>query len=96
MVSAATGREESVASLSQAGERIFNLKRLINLRLGMSRADETLPKLWTQPLKEGSTDGFVPDVDLMLQEYYAERAWDINTGRPSAQKLVALGLDQLR
>jgi aldehyde:ferredoxin oxidoreductase len=95
MVSAATGREESVASLSQAGERIFNLKRLINLRLGLSRADETVPKLWTQPLEEGDTEGFVPDVDLMLQEYYAERAWDINTGRPSSKKLEALGLDQL-
>ena len=32
------------------GERIFTLKRLINNRLGITRADDTLPqRLLTQP-----------------------------------------------
>jgi aldehyde:ferredoxin oxidoreductase len=95
MVNAATGRDETVASLSQTGERIFNLKRLINLKLGLTRADEVLPKLLAQPLSDGNTEGFVPDVDLMLREYYRERAWDITTGRPTPARLGMLGLSDL-
>jgi len=93
MVSAATGRAETLESLSRAGERILTLKRLINLKLGLTRADEVMPKLLTEPLKEGGSEGFVPDAELMLKEYYLERDWDINTGRPSSAKLAILGLD---
>jgi aldehyde:ferredoxin oxidoreductase len=95
MMSAATGREESVASLSRAGERIVALKRLINLKFGFSRADEVLPRLLMEPLREGNTNGFVPDVALMLDEYYRERGWDQATGRPSRAKLSELGLRDL-
>lgn len=95
MVSAATGREETVAALSFAGERIFTLKRMINLKLGLTRADEVMPKLLTQPLNEGGSEGFVPDFDLLLDEYYRERDWDKKTGRPSTAKLAALGLIEL-
>jgi aldehyde:ferredoxin oxidoreductase len=95
MVSSATGREETVDSLSRAGERIFTLKRLINLKLGLTRSDEVLPKLLRQPLSDGGSEGFVPDSDLILKDYYLERGWDIASGRPSKQKLVALGLDEL-
>lgn len=96
MMSAATGHKESVASLSRAGERIIALKRLINLRFGFTRADEVLPRLLLKPLREGSTNGFVPDVTLMLDEYYRERDWDPATGRPSSVKLSELGLRDLK
>jgi aldehyde:ferredoxin oxidoreductase len=95
MVSAATGGEETTSSLSQAGERILTLKRLINLKLGLTRADEVMPKLWTVPLAEGGSDGFVPDAEQMLTEYYRERDWDIKTGWPSQAKLENLGLRDL-
>lgn len=95
MVCAATGREETAASLSQAGERIFTLKRLINLKFGLTRADEVMPELLTQPLSEGGSEGFVPDAELMLTEYYNERGWDKGNGRPSPGKLAALGLTDL-
>jgi aldehyde:ferredoxin oxidoreductase len=95
MVSAATGRQETVETLAQTGERIFTLKRLINLRLGLTRAHEVMPRLLTQALAEGGSDGFVPDVDQMLIEYYAARDWDVKTGRPSMARLEALGLNSL-
>jgi aldehyde:ferredoxin oxidoreductase len=95
MVNAATGREETVASLSTAGERVLALKRLINLKLGFTRASEVLPKLLSQPLPDGNSEGFVPDADAMLVEYYRERDWDLVTGRPSQAKLAALGLSDL-
>jgi aldehyde:ferredoxin oxidoreductase len=95
MVAAATGQPQTVEALSQAGERILTLKRLINLKLGLTRADEVMPKLLTEPLPEGGSEGFVPDVELMLEEYYQERQWDIKSGRPSPEKLAALDLGDL-
>ncbi len=93
---AATGKQRSLEELVQAGERIFNLKRLMNLKLGMvPRRDEVMPKLFTVPYAEGATDGFVPDWERMLREYYATRDWDWDTGRPSTAKLAELGLTEL-
>ena len=90
------GKEISLDELVLGGERIFNLKRLLNLKLGLKpRQDEVMPILLNTPLASGPTDGFVPDWQLMLKEYYAHRDWDWESGRPSAQKLTELGLDEL-
>ena len=92
---AAWGRETSLAELILSGERIFNLKRLLNLKLGLNpRREEILPKLLTIPL-DGPTGRFVPDWEGMLKEYYHYRAWDWETGYPSANKLAQLGLVDL-
>jgi aldehyde:ferredoxin oxidoreductase len=75
------------------GERLFNLKRLINLRLGITRADDTLPRrLLTEPRPSGGAEGVLPDLALMLDEYYRVRDWTPE-GVPSPQRLAALGLD---
>jgi aldehyde:ferredoxin oxidoreductase len=94
MMAAATGRPQSVEGLTRAGERIFTLKRLINLNLGLRRSNEIMPKLWKKPLADGGTEGFVPDVELMLSEYYQERDWDIKTGRPLERRLAELGMHE--
>jgi aldehyde:ferredoxin oxidoreductase len=93
MVTAATGREATVESLSRAGERILALKRLLNLKLGYTTDDEIVPKLWSEPLEQGGAAGFVPDAELMMQEYYVARDWDPDTGRPSPAKLAELNLE---
>jgi aldehyde:ferredoxin oxidoreductase len=95
MVNSSTGRAESVESLCKAGERILTLKRLINLELGFSRADEVMPSLLSVPLDEGGSKGFVPDPVLILDDYYRARDWDITTGYPSRAKLSKLGLIDL-
>jgi len=78
----------------EIGERIFNLKRALNIRLGYRREGERLPKLLRQSLSEGGTEGFVPDEELLLREYYEARDWDPDTGKPSKRKLEALGLSE--
>ena len=89
---AAWGRQTSLEALMLAGERVFNLKRLLNLKLGLNpRQDEVLPALWRVPL-DGPTGGFVPDGEAMLKEYYAYRNWDWQNGYPSQAKLTELGL----
>ena len=73
-----------------------NLARAFNVREGFTRADDTLPeRLMTEPLKAGASKGqFISedDLKLMLDEYYTERGWDINTGAPTRAKLTELGL----
>ncbi len=92
LVNAATGWDWTAADLLHAGERLFNLKRLINLRLGVTRADDTLPqRLLTQPRPSGGAAGVLPNLDQMLVEYYRARGW-IPEGAPSAERLEALGL----
>jgi aldehyde:ferredoxin oxidoreductase len=76
-----------------AGERAWNLKRAYNCRLGWSRARETLPDLLLQPLPDGGQAGTVPNMALLLKEYYAARDWDEATGLPTPHKLAELGLD---
>ncbi|MBI3537532.1 MAG: aldehyde ferredoxin oxidoreductase family protein [Chloroflexi bacterium] len=92
LVNTAMGWQWTRADLLTLGEKLFNLKRLINQRYGISRAHDTLPaRLLTQPRPTGKSADVLPDLDLMLRDYYALRAWD-ETGAPRAEKLRALGL----
>jgi len=93
-VNLALGWNWRAADVLEMGERIFNLKRLINGRYGMDRADDTLPdRFLTEPRPSGSAAGVLPALDEMLDEYYSERGWSPLTGQPSYQKLEQLGLE---
>jgi len=92
MLNAATGWGLEARDLALMGERIFNLKRLLNLRLGLDPAQDRLPPLLLQPLEQGGTGGNVPDMELLLREYYAFRGWDPATGAPTEEKRKELGL----
>ncbi len=93
MLSAATGEDWNVERMMKAGERAWNLKRAINIRLGLTRATEKLPKLLLQALPDGGQEGHLPDMDVLLKEYYASSNWDENSGQPMPGKLAELGLD---
>ena len=96
MVAAATGYDITMENVLTYGERIMNLKRALNLKLGYNaRANEKLPRLVMQPLREGGTEGHVPELEPMLREYYAYREWDWTTGKPSRAKLRALGMPEI-
>jgi aldehyde:ferredoxin oxidoreductase len=89
----ATGFTYDLDQLKRTGERIVNMKRLFNLKMGLTRKDDRLPKIVLTPL-EGPLEGNVPDLDLQLSEYYAFRKWDPTTGKPSKDKLEELGLGE--
>jgi aldehyde:ferredoxin oxidoreductase len=95
MLTAATGWELTIDDLLKAGERIVNLKRVLNLRWGWDLGRERLPGLFLQPLQDGGTNGYVPDVERLLADYYQARSWDRVTGRPTEEKLRELDLDDL-
>lgn len=87
-----TGWDMTVAEFLTAGERIFNLKRLYSVRLGITRKDDTLPaRILSWPRPDGGAAGSLPHLGKMLDEYYKYRGWD-ELGRPTREKLTLLGL----
>jgi len=95
LTNAATGSNRTIEDLLRAGERAWNLKRAINNRLGLTRANDKLPKALLEPLPDGAAAGCVLLFDDMLAAYYVARGWDPKTGRPSKETLLALGLDDI-
>jgi len=93
MLSSITGWSCKPGDINIAGERSNNIKRAINNRLGVTREDDRLPNPCVTALAEGSTAGKSPDMDVLLREYYDFRKWDWNTGKPTKEKLVELGLE---
>ena len=94
-----TGYEMTTDELSLAGERINTLARLINIREGLSRKDDTLPwKVMNQPISDdGPGKGSVvtqEELDLLLDDYYLARGWTLD-GVPTKDVLTKLGLDDL-
>ena len=80
--------------IRDVGSRMTTIERMFGVREGIGRKDDILPKRFTDaPLKEGASKGSVVNMDLMLDEYYTERGWSLETGHPSPEELKRLGLD---
>jgi aldehyde:ferredoxin oxidoreductase len=90
LLSAATGFEFDAEKLYTTGERIYNLKRMYNVKAGRGKEFDKLPGIVLQPL-EGGSEGNVPDVYKQLKEYYEFRGW--KEGVPTEEKLKELGLE---
>jgi len=89
-----TGFDYTVEEMLTTGERIFNLKRLYNIKCGIGRADDNLPRhILEQPRPDGGAAGNLPPLAAMLQEYYQARGWD-EEGRPSPETLQRLELSK--
>jgi aldehyde:ferredoxin oxidoreductase len=95
MLSHCVGLNLAPQDLLKIGERIIMAKRVMNLRLGLTPTDDSLPKHALKPLADGPAAGKVPDLNRQLKEYYALRGWDPITGYPTQERLRALGLESL-
>jgi aldehyde:ferredoxin oxidoreductase len=87
-----TGWGLEADDLMVLGKRIVTLKRMLNLRRGVTRVDDGLPKLLLKPLEGGGTEGTVPDLAVLLSGAYAEYGWEPETGVPTRETLEELGL----
>lgn len=94
LLNAASGFDYTIEELTQAGERIWMLKRGLNNLMGMTAVDDRLPHQILTPPPDGGAVGSVPDLDLMLKEFYELRGLDSN-GRPDKGKLESLELGEL-
>ena len=104
LYTALTGIETTPSELMKAGERCFNLYKVLNVRAGFGRKDDSPPEWWFKPIKdqEGKehplTDYYGKiltreDVEKVLDDYYDERGWDKTTSAPLPEKLKELGLE---
>jgi aldehyde:ferredoxin oxidoreductase len=93
-----TGVNITPEELSLAGERIITIAKLINIREGLTRKDDTLPwKVMNQPIPDdGPVKGAVvtqDELNLMLDDYYQSRGWTFE-GIPTKKQLQKLGLEE--
>lgn len=94
-LTALTGWEYTGESLLKVGERIYNLERIIQCREGIRRGDDALPdRFLKEPAPVGPAKGKVVPLDVMLDEFYKIRGWNIKTGVPTPGKLKELGLEK--
>lgn len=97
LLSAAIGSEWAGEEVRTVGERIVNLERLLNVRWGVGRRDDTLPRRFLEE-PAGPSDspsaGSVVELSQMLDDYYAVRGWDVETGVPTRAKLRELDLEE--
>lgn len=83
LIKAITGREYSETELQQMGNDIITLTRLFNLKAGIGKEADVLPKRWhTEPIAEKGSVITEQEFNTMLKEYYTLRNWD-EEGRPS-------------
>jgi aldehyde:ferredoxin oxidoreductase len=105
LYSAASGHEITALGMVDCGERINNVAKMINVREGFSRVDDAIPEVWFRPME--SPEGRIEmqdyyetktltkrDTDKILDDYYDERGWDRDTGRPTPVRLKALGIEE--
>jgi aldehyde:ferredoxin oxidoreductase len=82
LYSAVTGYQTDLDDMMKKAGKIWLMQRAFNVRLGITRKDDTLPSRFLKDhLKDGPTKGQTVDLDPMLNEYYNERGLD-EEGKP--------------
>ena len=86
----ATGAEFTAGELREAARRVLDTERLINMREGITRADDTLPRRYfDDPMPVGPTKGHRIDRERfqdMLTLYYLQRGWDKEGNPPEDRR----------
>ena len=89
-----TGKDATLADLLKLSDAVYNLTRLINVRLGVTRKDDTMPyKVHSCPVQTGPNAGNVIDqaqFENLLDIYYRKRGWDAD-GVPPAEVAETFG-----
>lgn len=95
MLNASTGWNIDAEELLRIGERVHNLQRLFNVREGLRRTDDQLPKRVLSTPEFGTykdeQNCVIQDYQSLLDEYYKASGWNLDTGIPTKEKLLELG-----
>jgi aldehyde:ferredoxin oxidoreductase len=92
LFNAIVGQDLTKESLLEAGDRIWNIERMFNLKAGISPEQDKLPRrLLTEPIPKGPCKGHVHRLPELLPEYYKERGWNEH-GFPTEVKLTQLSI----
>jgi hypothetical protein len=96
----ATGMELSELEFEQMAERVINQERALQIRnWGRSRQvdEQVIPYFssreeWVNPFVGEGQGLDVAKFQVLMDEYYQKRGWDVASGRPTRTKLEELGL----
>jgi len=95
IIEAATGISFGLKEIKLFGERILTLKRMFNIKMGLTAEDDKLPAILLRPFTNGGSAGKSPDFFKLRRLFYKYRGWDPKSGKPNMNKLNTLGLDKL-
>jgi aldehyde:ferredoxin oxidoreductase len=91
-IDAACDGEWTPEYLMEVGERIWNMERVFNNRVGFTAKDDSLPpRLVNEPAGSGPAKGLVNGLAKMLPEYYQLRGWT-QDGVPTNETLSRLAV----
>jgi len=97
LINAVTGWNLSLVEALQVGERRLNMLRAFNMREGIDRSADRLPrKLFKELAGNGPSRGLKLDeqeLQSALTKFYRIAGWDEQTGNPTRGKLESLGLE---
>ena len=94
MLSAASGFDYTFKEIEECAERIWITKRGLDNLMGVTAADDRLPRQILTPNKDGGAAGQAPNLEVMLKEFYPARGLD-SEGRPTKETLDRLQLADL-
>jgi len=92
-----TGWDLSMDDLLKLGERIANMRQAFNAREGVNINDYKFPGriIGNPALEAGPTAGKTVDLETLRIDFLTARGWHIDTGKPSKEKLLELGLNDV-
>jgi aldehyde:ferredoxin oxidoreductase len=79
------------------GERVANLMRLVYARRGFQKQDEfDISEKHLEPPPAGPSKGLSikPYLPAMVDEYYGQMGWNVDTGLPTPETLRRLGMEE--
>jgi aldehyde:ferredoxin oxidoreductase len=97
-ISAVTGWERSWDELCVCAERIMAIRQAFNSREGINQRRDwpVHPRIvGIPPQAEGPLKGVTIDMDAQVEHHMKDLGWDPETCKPTKEKLLELGLDDL-
>jgi aldehyde:ferredoxin oxidoreductase len=93
----ATGWNFTIEDVLKTGDRVANIRQAFNSREAISMSDYKVPGRVSgnPPPQAGPTAGRSTDIETLRRDYLEARGWDTATGKPSRDKLLELGLDDV-
>lgn len=89
----ATGMKMNFGKFLRIGERGYNLERLIDIKLGVTTADDVLPARLTTELQIATNPKSKVPLDVLKKKYYSARFWD-KQGRPTKKLIKRLKIEE--
>jgi aldehyde:ferredoxin oxidoreductase len=92
-----TGWDVTPEEIQKTGERILNMRQAFNIREGLNAREFHVPDriMGRPPKTKGPNAGVTLVEDEVYNEFLEAMDWDLKTTKPSREKLLELGLNDV-